>query len=285
MSKGVKKEESDKVEKKTGKVVEKIAEKTVEKKTGKVVEKIAGKNIYEFIDFEEFEIVKVIVEGVCGGKKCCIVVRRNNELYVLKEMSKSFNYGRDYMFVDSIKKEFGILDLNMKLIKSNSKLKFIDKNIKCWKNNFEFENCDEVVYCMMCFYENIGDLGANKNVLENKDVVYSMLKIRLFNGLFRTSDNIIRNILVLMDGRLLAIDENDIFGKRLNVFNNNDWCKKSDWCKKNYSKVIDDLFGENKEEKKEKIIKHLIDYGFNEKVEEFISRWDNYKNIIGDELM
>jgi len=79
----LKKEESDKVEKKTGKVVEKIAEKTVEKKTGKVVEKIAGKNIYEFIDFEEFEIVKVIVEGVCGGKKCCIVVRRNNELYVL----------------------------------------------------------------------------------------------------------------------------------------------------------------------------------------------------------
>jgi hypothetical protein len=265
----LKKEESDKVEKKAGKKAEKKAE----------------KNIYEFIDFKEFEIVKVIVEGVCGGKKCCIIVRRNNELYVLKEMLKSFNYGRDYMFVDSIKKEFGILDLNMKLIKSNSKLKFIDKNINCWKNNFEFENCDEVVYCMMRFYENIGDLGVNKNVLENKDVVYSMLKIRLFNGLFRTSDNIIRNILVLIDGRLLAIDENDIFGKRLNVFNNNDWCKKSDWCKKNYSRVIDDLFGENKEEKKEKIIKYLIEYGFDDKVEEFISRWDNYKKIVGNELM
>jgi hypothetical protein len=88
----------------------------------------------------------------------------------------------------------------------------------------------------------------------------------------------------LTDGSLLSIDENDIFGKRVCVFNKNDWCVKSDWCKKNINIVIDDLWGENKEEKKEKIINYLIKYGFNEKVEEFIYRWDNYKEIIYKEF-
>ena len=91
-------------------------------------------------------------------------------------------------------------------------------------------------------------------------------------------------LLVLVDGSLLSIDENDIFGKRLCVFNKNDWCVKNDWCKKNINRVIDDLWGENKEEKKRKIINYLIEYGFNEKVEEFIYRWDNYKEIICKEF-
>jgi hypothetical protein len=270
----LKKEECDKKEikeKKKKLVVEKIEEEKVEEE-------------YEFIDFKEFEIVKVIVEGVCGMKICCIIVRKNGELYVLKEMKKSFNYGRDCLFMDIIKKEFGILDLKMKLIKSNSGLEVVDKSIKSWKNNYCFGK-RSVIYCMMKFYENIGDLGKNKNILDdNEDRLYNMLKIRLFDGLFRCSDNILRNILVLVDGTLLSIDENDIFGKRLYVFNKNDWCVKNDWCKKNFNGVIDDLWGENKEERKEKIINCLVEYGFNEKVEEFVSRWDNYKEIIFKEF-
>jgi hypothetical protein len=288
----LKKEECDKKEQKVEEVLEEVLEevKVLKEKKEKVVkekkEKIEEKKDYEFIDFKDFEVVKVIVEGVCGMKICCIIVRRNNEMYVLKEMVKSFNYGRDCMFMDSIKKEFDILDLKMKLIKSNSGLKVIDKSIKSWKNNFEFGEKD-VIYCMMKFYENIGDLGKNKNILEgsgNEEKLYSMLKIRLFDGLFRSSDNILRNILVLVDGNLLSIDENDIFGKRLCVFNKNDWCVKNDWCKKNFEKVIDDLWGENKEEKKVKIINYLIEYGFNEKVEEFGNRWENYKEIINSEF-
>lgn len=277
----LKKEECDKIGKK---VVKEKVEKVVEKKKKIVIEEKVEKE-FEFIDFKEFEIVKVIVEGVCGMKICCIIVRKNDEMYVLKEMKKSFNFGRDCLFMDVIKKEFEILDLKMKLIKSNSGLEVVDKSIKSWKNNYCFGE-RSVVYCMMKFYENIGDLGKNKNILDDndEDKLYSMLKIRLFDGLFRCSDNILRNILVLVDGSLLSIDENDIFGKRLCVFNKNDWCVKNDWCKKNINRVIDDLWGENKEEKKRKIINYLIEYGFNEKVEEFIYRWDNYKEIICKEF-
>ena len=279
----VKEKKVEEVKEKKEKVVKEKKEKVVKEKKEKVVKE--EKKDYEFIDFKDFEVVKVLVEGVCGMKICCIIVRRNNEMYVLKEMVKSFNYGRDCMFMDSIKKEFNILDLKMKLIKSNVGLKVIDKSIKSWKNNFEFSEKD-VIYCMMKFYENIGDLGKNKNILDgsSEDKLYSMLKIRLFDGLFRCSDNILRNILVLLDGSLLSIDENDIFGKRLCVFNKNDWCIKNDWCKKNFGGVIDDLWGENKEEKKGKLINCLIDYGFNEKVEEFVNRWENYKEIINSEF-
>lgn len=278
----LKKEECDKKEKKVEKVVE---EKVVEVKVKKVI-KIEEEKVeeeYEYIDFKKFEIVKVIVEGVCGMKICCIIVRKNGELYVLKEMKKSFNFGRDCLFMDVVKKEFGILDLKMKLIKSNSGLEVLDKSIKSWKNNYCFGE-RSVIYCMMKFYENIGDLGKNKNILSSENSLYSMLKIRLFDGLFRCSDNILRNILVLVDGSLLSIDENDIFGKRLYVFNKNDWCVKNDWCKKNINRIIDDLWGENKEERKEKIINYLVEYGFNEKVEEFVNRWDNYKEIIFKEF-
>ena len=256
---------------------DKKVEKVVEEKKKKVEKE------YEFIDFKEFEIVKVIVEGVCGMKICCIIVRKNDEMYVLKEMKKSFNFGRDCLFMDVIKKEFDILDLKMKLIRSNSGLEVVDKSIKSWKNNYCFGE-RSVVYCMMKFYENIGDLGKNKNILSSEDKLYSMLKIRLFDGLFRCSDNILRNILVLVDGNLLSIDENDIFGKRLFVFNKNDLCIKNDWCKKNINSVIDDLWGKNKEEKKGKIMNYLIEYGFSDKVEEFGNRWENYKEIINSEF-
>jgi hypothetical protein len=276
----LKKEECDK---KVEKVVEEKVEKEKKKKIliEEKVEKVEKE--YEFIDFKEFEIVKVIVEGVCGMKICCIIVRKNDEMYVLKEMKKSFNFGRDCLFMDVIKKEFDILDLKMKLIRSNSGLEVVDKSIKSWKNNYCFGE-RSVVYCMMKFYENIGDLGKNKNILSSEDKLYSMLKIRLFDGLFRCSDNILRNILVLVDGNLLSIDENDIFGKRLFVFNKNDLCIKNDWCKKNINSVIDDLWGKNKEEKKGKIMNYLIEYGFSDKVEEFGNRWENYKEIINSEF-
>ena len=284
----LKKEESDKVVTDNDKAVEviedtEVFEIIVCKKPKKIVKE---KKDYEFIDFKEFEVVKVIVEGVCGMKICCIIVKRNNETYILKEMVKSFNYGRDYMFMDSIKKEFGILDLKMRLIKSNVGLKVIDKNVKTWKNNYEFGERD-VIYSMMKFYENIGDLGKNKHIIEGnccENALYSMLKIRLFDGLFRSSDNILRNILVLTDGSLLSIDENDIFGKRKDIFNKNDWCLKNDWCKQNFERVVDDLWGLNKENRKNKIINALVKYGFSDKVQEFSDRWENYKKIVATEL-
>ena len=41
-----------------------------------------------------------------------------------------------------------------------------------------------------------------------------ILKIRLFDGLFRSSDNILRNILVNKNNELLSIDEGDYLWKK-----------------------------------------------------------------------
>jgi hypothetical protein len=272
----LKKDEMDSSE-----VVSKVEKVKVVSKVKKVkeVEKREG---LELISFDSFELVKVIVEGVCGLKKCCMIVRKDNELYVLKEMGKSFNNGRDYMFVDDVKKEFDILDLKMRMIRSDKCLKLRDKSIRSWKENWELEE-KEGVYSMMKYYENIGDLGKYKDLLKSEEKMYSMMKIRLFDGLFRSSDNILRNILVLNDGRLLSIDENDIFGKRMEVFGKSDWCVKSKWCRENYGKIIDEL-GEDKEEKKGRIVEKLREYGFDKKVDEFVNRWDNYKEIVGKEF-
>ena len=78
----------------------------------------------------------------------------------------------------------------------------------------------------MDYWDNIGDLGKHKEVMNDLSVKREALKIRLFDGLFRSSDNIPRNILVNKDNELLSIDEGDIFGKRDKVFNKNDWFTK-----------------------------------------------------------
>jgi hypothetical protein len=90
----------------------------------------------------------------------------------------------------------------------------------------------------MEYKENIGDVGKHKDVLKDISVKEEMLKIRLFNGMFGTSDNILRNILIDTDRKTLySIDENDIYGKRKNIFNKNDWCLKDTWCKDNVERV------------------------------------------------
>ena len=80
-------------------------------------------------------------------------------------------------------------------------------------NNWEFIE-EDAIYCMMDYFESVGDLGKNKKYLKDESVANEALKIRLFDGLFRSSDNVLRNILVNKDGELLSIDEGDMFGKR-----------------------------------------------------------------------
>jgi len=264
---------------------EKVEEKVVVKKVKKNKDFIEEMGI-EFVDFDEkYNVIKVIDEGVCGLKKCCIIVenKENEQKYVFKEVGKAFNFGRDYMFVDSLKKMFGLKDMNMKIIKSNKYLVVVDKSIKSFVKNWKFEKGNEVYYCVMDYYDNIGDLGKNKVVLNNDLFVEEMMKIRLFDGLFRSSDNILRNILVLKNGKgLLSIDEGDIYGKRKMIFNSTDWCKKNSWCKKNYGKLIDNwLYGDDK---KEIIIEKLKMFGFDDKISEFSERFDNYKDIVMKEL-
>lgn len=232
----------------------------------------------KYIDFNEFKIIKVIEEGVCGLKKCCIIVEYQNEKYVLKEMK---NGGADYMFMDSIKSYFGIIDLNMIRIKTNKTMERIDKTIRTYsKGNWKFSDKNNVIYCMMKYYENKGDAGKNQELFkDNIEKQKELIKIRLFNGLFRSSDNIMRNILVDINDNLISIDENDIFGKRKHIFD------KHDWCKKHINKdIIINMIDEIICVDKNKIIEKMKLYGFHDKITEFKERFDNYKQIVLNEI-
>ena len=234
-------------------------------------------DILEFIDWKDIEVVKIIEEGVCGGKLPCIIVNYSGDKKILKEMGKSMNYGKDYIIVDECKKLVGLKDMNMKRIKSNKGLVKKDKKKRSYVNNCKIDNKD-CIYCMMDYWDNIGDLGKNKDKLKDIKVVEECLKIRYFDGLFRSSDNILRNILVNEDGELLSIDEGDIFGKRKYILNmNSDWCRIS--CDKVLVDKVINYFIENKEMLKIKVKEVMIKYYF-DKSKEFNERIDNYKDIV-----
>ena len=231
------------------------------------------------VDWENFTNINVIEEGVCGLKVCCIKVIFNGKPYILKEMRKSFNYGRDYLLLDRLKSSFNIKDMNMVRIRSNYGLERIDLLVNTFKKNWKIETRD-CIYCMMEYFENIGDLGKSKHFLTDPLILKECLKIRLFDGLFRSSDNILRNILVNKEGVLLSIDEADIYGKRLAIFN------KKEPCIKNIDKkLIDSILEEFDLINKIKLVKQsLKQYGFEEKINEMTERFKNYKIIVYKEL-
>ena len=237
--------------------------------------------IYEYIHWNSFTDVDVLEEGVCGGKVCCIKVKLNNKYYILKEMKKSMNYGVDYYLIDKCKKIFNLIDLNMKLIESNVGLGKIDATKKSYVNNWDFVNKD-TKYCMMDYKDNIGDVGKNKDILNDNLLKYECLKIRLFDGIFRSSDNILRNILITRDNALISIDEGDIYGKRVNIFNKNDWCKDNISIDI-YNKVIDDLLSDA-DYKCKYIVNIMKNLHYNHHINEFECRFNNYKSIVLNEI-
>ena len=130
----------------------------------------------------------------------------------------------------------------------------------------------------MDYWENIGDLGKNKDKLVHINVVKECIKIRYFDGLFRSSDNILRNILVNDKNELLSIDEGDMFGKRKYILNMN-----SDWCRINCDKIlVDEIIIDivnNKEYYKREVNKIMLEYKL-DYCKEFNDRIDNYKEIV-----
>jgi hypothetical protein len=231
----------------------------------------------EFIDWNEFSDIIILEDGVCGGKVCCLRVVYNGQIYILKEMTKSMNYGLDYLFMDSLKKKVGLLDMNMKLIKSNGGLIKRDKQ-KGFRGNCELGTRENVYYCLMEYFENIGDIGKHKHLLVvDNEMRLELLLIRLFDGLFRSSDNILRNVLVNSNNELLSIDENDIFGKRSTIFNKNDWCSKKNYNNREINSVCEKLLSKLD---KTKIIEMMREFGFIDKIAEFETRYDNYKEIV-----
>lgn len=240
------------------------------------------------LDFNEtFDVIEILHEGVCGMKKPCLIVdsKMTKKRYVLKEMSiKGMNAGKDYMFLDSLKEEFGIINLKMKRIKTNIGFSLIDKQKRKYKNNCQLKEQNyDIYYCLMKYYDNIGDLGNNKMILEDTKLIEEMLKIRLFDGLFRSSDNNMRNILVTTDNKLISIDEGDIFGKRKNIFDKNDWCKKNTWCCEHIERIINEFI--LKEGRLEIIKNKLKEYDYEDvKLKEFEERYNNFIDIVKSEF-
>ena len=232
------------------------------------------------ISFEDLSDIFVIEEGVCGGKVPCIIVRYEGKKYIIKMMGESMNYGADYLVIDKAKSLFGLRDMNMKRILCDRTIARKDKSCRTFVNNWEFIE-EDAIYCMMDYFESVGDLGKNKKYLKDESVAKEALKIRLFDGLFRSSDNILRNILVDKDGKLLSIDEGDMFGKRKLVFN-----KRGDYTKKitnkaSVSEMIDEM-SLNKEEVKERVKGLMETYGLGYS-DEFSKRLDDYKAIVLEE--
>ena len=249
----------------------------------KTSESIIEETNLEFIDWSKFTNVKVLEDGVCGLKVCCIRAGYEGRTYILKEMRQSFNYGRDYMLVDKLKSKFGIRDLEMKRIKSNMGLEQKDKTKKTFVGNWQFGERN-VVYCMMVEFENLGDLGKNKEFLGEDSCFKESLKIRLYDGLFRSSDNILRNILVNSAGEVLSIDEGDLFGKRAKIFNSNDWFKKKENVEKTRSLATEIVKDWKLDDKVELVANEMDRWGFGSKVEEMRERFANYEKIVLEEL-
>lgn len=237
----------------------------------------------EIIPMDNFNKLEVLEEGVCGLKVCCLRVEYKGKMYILKEMRKSFNYGKDYMLMDELKQEFDIKSINMQRIKSNKCLTRIDTKKKTLVKNWKWET-KETYYCKMELFENIGDLGKHKHLLENDDVFKECLKIRLYDGLFCSSDNILRNILVNTSKELLSIDEGDIYGKRKQIFNKSDWFLKSEnknRAKEIYKIIIKDW---NLVNKISIVSDTLKKYDFSNKVDTMKERFLNYEKIVENEL-
>lgn len=243
------------------------------------VNEVVDESKLEMIDWSKFSNIDVLEDGVCGLKVCCIRVEYEGKKYIIKEMKDSFRYGRDYMMMDLLKSEFGIKDLGMKRIKSNIGLMVVDSSKKSFVGNWKWGEKD-VVYCMMEEFSNVGDLGKNKDFLEREDVFRESMKIRLFDGLFRSSDNILRNILVNESGEVISIDEGDIFGKRKLVFNKTDWFLKKENIEKS-KKIISEIIDEWELEGKVDVVESKMNlFGFNNMVVEMKDRFSKYKEIV-----
>ena len=219
--------------------------------------------------------VQMITKGLCGGKLPCFYATFRGERKVIKPFTESLNFGLDYAYVDFQKQKFGIPSLNVKLV-SIERLAVEKNNQGDFFLNINSETVQ--VFAIMDEIKHKGDLGKNKDILDDETKYDEMLKIRLFNGIFRTSDNIIRNILVDRSNNLVPIDENDILGKRTKIFNSTEPIKQNRfWKKERLIRIVNDLC---LEKHKNSILAELFSFELQSKNDELGNRIDNYKDIV-----
>ena len=230
--------------------------------------------------------IELITEGVCGNKLPCGFATINGRDKVIKPMTKGLNHGMDYCYVDKQKKLFGLKDLGMKMRRIPGKVLTVvraeDKSRSYeWKDDEEGQ-----VIAVMTKINVKSDLGKLKALLKDESKFREMLKIRLFNGFFRTSDNILRNILVDENDDLWAIDENDIYGKRADVFNKKEPVKNSPFMTAELiESVIDELdFAAHEQTLVDELSKYFAKASCEFYERELRERVRNYKQIVLKEL-
>jgi len=233
----------------------------------------------KYVNWNEFTEVTILEKGICEGKICPIKVTHNGKQYVLKEYDEKMNYGIDYMIIDKCKEFFKLNHMNMEIIQSNCGLVKIDDSIDKYVDNCKIDD-KECIYCVMDYWENIGDM---RTYIDEVDIecIYECIKIIIFDGIFLSDDNIIRNILINKNNELLSIDENDLFGKTKLIFGRSPWCKKL-----KFRNIINQIVSDieiNKELIKNNVKNVFEMYNF-DKYGVFQYRIDNLKHIINIEL-
>lgn len=232
---------------------------------------------HSMADIPEMDLgeVELITDKVCGNKLPCGITTIKGKKVVVKPMPKTMNYGADYEYIDAQKKSVGLRPLRVIRVISPKAITGTKKTGFEWKETPQ-------VFAVMKYIKDEEDLGKKKELLKKRSHFKEALKIRLFNGIFRSSDNIIRNILVDKDNQLYAIDENDVLGKRKNVFNKTEPMKKSELLTKELVKEV--LLEMNLEENKQKMLDELEEYNLGHHKAELGKRIDEYENIIMKEL-
>lgn len=233
--------------------------------------------------------ITLMLEGVSAGKLPCGYLSIKGKDVVIKPMTKSLNYGMDYAYIDHQKRLFGINNLDIKIRKISGKKLTLKKSEEQDETSkkYEWEDSDDGQVIAIMTLVNVKDnLSKCKTILKDKDMYKEMMKIRLFNGFFRTSDNVLRNILVDNTNELWAIDENDIYGKRKNIFNKNEYMKKSVFLTAELvESVIEELDFETHEETLiEELEKYFPLASCKYYEHEIRERVLNYKQIVMKEL-
>lgn len=191
------------------------------KKKEKLVKKKKKEVNFDFVEKKELlEIdenkIKLCSDVVCGNKVMCF--EYDGKIY--KEGRKSMNYNLDYYVFDMCKELFGLNCIGMELRLGKFRIVKKDKSVLSYKDNWMVERTDEeVVYCVMNKIGNCEMLIEKKNeVVKNTGWLKEYCRIGMVRGIFRVSDFNMRNVLIDGNGELVSIDENDILGKRKEVF-------------------------------------------------------------------
>ncbi len=252
--KNVKNEKKEKKEKKVVKSKKKVVKKRKPKMNMKMEEEL------EFIDFKKLMDIgdvkdlnkKLCREKTCGNKVMTFINKKKK--IIVKEMRKSFNYGRDCCIVDEVKDLFKIKKLNCRRVMSNMVVRKVDSKNGYWKDNMELKE-EKAVYLIMDTFDNIGTLVDNKKIRSERLIRNGYMKIILFRSIFRVTDSNYTNVLVNIDYELLSIDENNI-GNKKDIFD-----RRTSKCytETDIKKCLDSIL-KNKEEKLALIKKKLEKY-------------------------